>query len=138
MSGSPELSSEIPGAGADADRAIAPRVGRDRGARPRPRWHGAGSAGHGHFDLHDHARAAGAAIARPGPAGTRAAAGWGPEADDRQGPHVAARSGRAGRADHLGRPGLAPALDGEEHPDSGADLTEHGPPRQPPTGAGAV
>src|SRR5258705_882701 len=127
MSGSPELASEIPGAGADADRAIAPRVGRDRGARPRSRGHGAGRAGHGYFDLYDHARAPRAAVARPGPAGTRTAAGSGPEADDRQGCDVAARSGRAGRADHLGYPGLAPAVDGEEHPDAGADAAEHEP-----------
>src|SRR3972149_1478966 len=36
MSGPPELSREIPGAGADADGAVPPRVGGDRGARPRP------------------------------------------------------------------------------------------------------
>src|SRR5712691_6833941 len=35
MSGSPELSSEVPGAGADADRAVAPRMGGDRGALGR-------------------------------------------------------------------------------------------------------
>ena len=37
-------------------------------------------------------------------AGPRAATGWGPEADHRQGPDAAARSGGAGRADHLGDP----------------------------------
>src|SRR5258708_4584419 len=138
MSGPPGLSSEIPGAGADADRAVAPRVGRDRGARPRPGRHRPGGAGDGHFDLDDRPRARRTAVARTYAAGTRAAAGWRPEADDRQGPHAAARSGGAGRADHLGGPGLPPALDREEHPDPGADAAEPGPPRQPPTGAGAL
>ena len=138
MSGPPGLSGEIPGAGADADRAVAPRVGGDRGARPRPGRHGPGGAGDGDFDLHDRPRAQRTAVASTAAAGTRAAAGWGPEADDRQGPHAAARSGGAGRANHLGGPGLAPALDCEEHPDSGADAAEPGPPHQPPTGARAL
>ena len=138
MSGPPGLSGEIPGAGVDADGAVASGVGRDRGARPRPGRHRPGGAGDGYFDLDDRARAQRTAIARPRAAGTGAAAGWGPEADDRQGPHAAARSGGAGRADDLGSPGLASALDREEHPDPGADPAEHGPPRQPPTGARAL
>src|SRR5712692_4351557 len=77
MSGPPGLSSEIPCAGADADGAVAPRVGGDRGARPRPGRHGPGGAGHGHFDLHDRPRAQRTAVARAGAAGTRAAAGGG-------------------------------------------------------------
>ena len=137
MSGPPGLSGEVPGAGVDADGAVAPRVGRDRGARPGPGRHRSGGAGHGHFDLDDQPRAQRTTVASPYAAGTRAAARWGPEADDRQGSHAAARSGGAGRADDLRGPGLPPALDREEHPDPGADPAEHGPPRQPPTGAGA-
>src|SRR5512145_340028 len=136
MSGPPGLSGEIPGAGVDADGAVAPRVGRDRGARPGPRRHRPGGAGDGYFDLHDRPRAQRTAVASPPAARTSAAAGWGPEADRRQGPHAAARSGRTGRADHLGRSGLSSALDREEHADPGADPPEHGAPHQPPTGAG--
>ncbi len=62
MSGPPGLSSEVPGAGADADGAIAPRVGGDRGARPRPGRYGPGGAGHGHFDLHNRPGADRAAV----------------------------------------------------------------------------
>src|SRR6266705_1200440 len=77
MSGPPGLSGEIPGAGVDVDGAVAPRVGRDRGARPRPRRHGPGGAGDGYFDLHDRSRAERTAIARAGAVGPRAAPGWG-------------------------------------------------------------
>src|SRR5712691_10177398 len=93
MSGPPGLSGEIPGAGVDADGAVAPRVGSDRGARPRPGRHRPGGAGDGYFDRHDRPRAQRTTVASTPAAGTRAAAGWGPEADDRQGPHAAARSG---------------------------------------------
>src|SRR5512134_513800 len=98
MSGPPGLPGKIPGAGVDADGAVAPRVGRDRGARPRPRRYGPGGAGHGNFDLDDWPWAPRTAVAGADAAGPRAAAGWGPEAHDRQGSHPAARSGGAGRA----------------------------------------
>jgi hypothetical protein len=104
VSGPPGLSGEIPGAGVDADGAVAPRVGSDRGARPRPGRHRPGGAGDRYFDVDDRSRARRTAIARPHAGGTGAAAGWGPETDDRQGPHAAARSGGAGRADDLGAP----------------------------------
>ena len=45
MSEPPGLSGEVPGAGVDVDGAVAPRVGRDRGARPRPGRHRPGGAG---------------------------------------------------------------------------------------------
>jgi hypothetical protein len=77
MSGPPGLSGEIPGAGVDADGAVASCVGRDRGARPRPGRHGPGGAGDGYFDLHDRARAERTAIARAGAVGPRAAPGGG-------------------------------------------------------------
>ena len=96
------------------ERSRAPRVGRDQGARPRPGRHGPGGAGHGHIDVHNRPRAPRTAVARAAVAGPGAAAGWGPEADDRQGPHAGARSGGAGRADDVGGPGFAPALDREE------------------------
>ncbi len=57
MSGPPGLSGGIPCAGADADGAVAPRVGRDRGARPRAGRHGLGGAGDEDFNLHDRPRA---------------------------------------------------------------------------------
>ena len=57
MSGPPRVSGEISGAGADADRAVAPRVGGDRSARPGTRRHGPGGAGHRHFDVHHRPRA---------------------------------------------------------------------------------
>src|SRR5512132_1890064 len=138
MSGPPGLSGEIPGAGVDADGAVASGVGRDRGARRRPGRHRASRAGDGYFDVDDRARAPRTAIARPPAGRTGAPAGWGPEADDRQGPHAGARSGGPGRAHDLGGPGLAPALDREEHADPGADPAEYGSPRQPPTGARTV
>ena len=85
------LSGEISRAGADADRAVAARVGGDRGTRPRAGRHRAGGAGHGYFDVDDHPRAQRVAGAGPDDCGARAAAGWRPEADDRQGSHAAAR-----------------------------------------------
>jgi hypothetical protein len=137
MNERPGLPGEIPGAGVDADGAVAPRVGRDRGTRPRPGRHRSGGAGHGDFDLDDRPRAPRTAVASPPAAGTRTAAGRGAQADDRQGSHAPARSGGPGRADDLGGPGLPPALDREEHPDPSAHPAEHGPPGQPSTGAGA-
>src|SRR2546425_189648 len=47
MSGPPGVSGEIPGAGVDADGAVAPCVGRDRGARPATTQGGGGGAGGG-------------------------------------------------------------------------------------------
>jgi len=68
------MSREVPGAEADADGAVAPRMGGDRGTRPRPGRNGPGGAGNGHLDLHDRPRAPRAAGARTGAAGAGAAA----------------------------------------------------------------
>ncbi len=138
MRGPSGLSGEISRAGADADRAVAARVGGDRGARPRAGRHRAGGAGHGDFDVDDHPRAQRVAGAGPDDCGARAAAGWRPEADDRQGSHAAARLGGVGRADRLGGPGIPTALDGEEREATGPDTADHGPPRQSPIGGRAV
>ena len=138
MRGPSGLPGQVPRAGADADGAVAPRVGRDRGARPGAGRHHAGVARNRHLDVDDHPGAQRVAVARSARRGARAAAGWGPQANCRQGSHAAARPRGPGRADRLGRPGVAPALDRKERAATGSDTADHGAPGQSPIGGRVV